>query len=131
MCGVLEQFSRAERNPRSDPRAECGEKRTIHTANADDRRTPRTAATPAGGEAAVLQELKTTKSRRTLALPQVCLEALRSHRTKQLAERLKAGGEWKDTSLIFTTVRKARRGADGWRWVASAERASRVAHPAR
>jgi integrase len=43
------------------------------------------------GKRLVLQELKTAKSRRTLPLPQVCLDALRAHRTKQLEERLKAG----------------------------------------
>jgi integrase len=57
----------------------------------------------------VLQELKTEKSRRTLALPQVCLDALRAHHRQQLAERLKAGGGWIDTGLVFTTY--ARRGA--------------------
>jgi integrase len=51
----------------------------------------------------VLQELKTAKSRRTLALPQVCLDALRVHRTRQLEERLKAGQAWEDTGLVFTT----------------------------
>jgi hypothetical protein len=34
----------------------------------------------------VLQEPKTEKSRRTLALPAVCLEALKAHRTRQLQE---------------------------------------------
>ena len=51
----------------------------------------------------VLQELKTAKSRRTLALPQVCVAALRVHRTRQLEERLKAGAGWVDTGLMFTT----------------------------
>jgi integrase len=60
------------------------------------------------GRRLVLQELKTEKSRRTLALPQVCLEALRTHRTRQLEERLKAGADWGDSGLLFTTY--ARRG---------------------
>ena len=55
------------------------------------------------GKRLVLQPLKTDKSRRTLALPNVCLDALRIHRTKQLQERLKAGAEWQDTGLVFTT----------------------------
>jgi integrase len=55
------------------------------------------------GKELLLQPLKTAKSRRTLALPGVCLEALRTHRTRQLAERLKAGADWQDTGLVFTT----------------------------
>jgi integrase len=60
------------------------------------------------GKRLVAQELKTEKSRRTLMLPAVCLDALRAHRTKQLEERLKAGEDWIDTGLVFTTF--ARRG---------------------
>jgi integrase len=55
------------------------------------------------GKQLVLQELKTEKSRRTLALPEPCLDRLRAHRTRQLAERLKAGAGWQDTGLVFTT----------------------------
>jgi integrase len=61
------------------------------------------------GKRLVLQELKTAKSRRTLALPQRCLDALRAHRTRQREERLKAGADWVETGLVFTTY--ARRGA--------------------
>lgn len=61
------------------------------------------------GKRLVLQELKTEKSRRTLSLPQVCVEALRIHRTRQLEERLKAGQAWEETGLVFTTY--AKRGA--------------------
>ncbi len=59
----------------------------------------------------VLQELKTEKSRRTLVLPEICLEPLRTHRTRQLEERLKAGANWVDTGLVFTTFtpRKGRK----------------------
>lgn len=60
------------------------------------------------GKRLVLQDLKTEKSRRTLALPQVCVDALRSHRVRQLEERLKAGPDWVETGLVFTTF--ARRG---------------------
>jgi integrase len=59
----------------------------------------------------VLQELKTTKSRRTLMLPNVCLEALKKHRKRQLEERLKAGAAWVDTDLVFATHQK--KGEDG------------------
>jgi integrase len=51
----------------------------------------------------VLQELKTEKSRRTLVLPEICREALRTHRKRQLEERLKAGADWVETGLVFTT----------------------------
>jgi len=51
----------------------------------------------------VLQDPKTEKSRRTLVLPAVCLEAVRSHRIRQLEERLKTGPRWHETGLLFTT----------------------------
>ena len=51
----------------------------------------------------MLQDPKTEKSRRTLILPAVCLEAVRQHRTRQLEERLKAGARWRETGLLFTT----------------------------
>ena len=53
-----------------------------------------------------LWPLKTAKSRRTLALPKTCLEALKKHRKQQLQQRLKAGANWVDTRLIFTTTQK-------------------------
>jgi len=62
------------------------------------------------GKRCVLQELKTEKSRRTLALPAVCLEALKTHRTRQLGERLKAGSRWIDSGLVFTTYRVCKEG---------------------
>ena len=60
------------------------------------------------GKTLVLQPLKTEKSRRTLALPLVCIEALKVHRTKQRQERLKAGDRWVETGLVFTTWRRAK-----------------------
>jgi integrase len=60
------------------------------------------------GKCLLLQELKTKKSRRTLALPRVCLNALKAHRKRQLKERLKAGADYVETGLVFTTY--ARRG---------------------
>jgi integrase len=56
------------------------------------------------GKQLVLQALKTEKSRRTLMLPQVLLDRVRSHRTRQLEERLKTGAAWVDTGLVFTTL---------------------------
>ena len=58
----------------------------------------------------VLQELKTEKSRRTLVLPEVFRKALRTHRTRQLEERLKAGPRWVDSGLVFSTYRTYRDG---------------------
>lgn len=62
------------------------------------------------GKRLVLQALKTEKSRRTLALPAVCLDALKAHRTRQRERRLKAGAQWTETGLVFTSFRR-RRGA--------------------
>jgi integrase len=48
-------------------------------------------------------DTKTRKSRRTLALPAGCIDALRKQRAQQAAERLAAGEAWQDTALVFTT----------------------------
>jgi integrase len=48
-------------------------------------------------------DTKTAKSRRTLELPQVCVDALNAHRPAQLAARSAAGERWRDTDLVFTT----------------------------
>jgi integrase len=58
------------------------------------------------GKRLVLEPLKTAKSRRTLVLPEICLRALRAHRTSQLEERMKAGADWHDTGLVFTIGRR-------------------------
>jgi integrase len=50
-----------------------------------------------------LVEPKTTRSRRTVAMSSVVAAALRQHRTRQLAERLAAGAEWRDSGLVFTS----------------------------
>ncbi len=50
-----------------------------------------------------LVEPKTARSRRTIALPQSAVAALRAHRTRQLQERLLAGPRWKATGLVFTS----------------------------
>jgi integrase len=49
-------------------------------------------------------DTKTESSRRTLALPQRCVEALRQHRKLQAAERLKAGELWQDHGLVFASM---------------------------
>jgi len=50
-----------------------------------------------------LVEPKTQRSRRTIALPERIITALAAHRTRQLAERLRAGAGWRDSGLVFTT----------------------------
>jgi integrase len=49
-------------------------------------------------------DTKTRKSRRTLALPSRCIEALRKQRAQQAAERLGAGERWSESGLVFTTA---------------------------
>lgn len=49
-------------------------------------------------------EPKSRKSRRTIPLPASVLETLRQHRTRQLAERIRAGGQWQGQwGLVFCT----------------------------
>jgi integrase len=45
---------------------------------------------------------KTSRSRRRVALTRAAVEALRRHRARQGAERLRAGTAWGDPELIFT-----------------------------
>jgi integrase len=46
-------------------------------------------------------EPKSAKSRRTIVLNGLAAEALRRHRTKQTAERLRNGPSWEDWDLVF------------------------------
>ena len=48
-------------------------------------------------------ETKTERSRRTLGLPQLAVEALNALRASQLHERALAGERWQDSGLVFTT----------------------------
>ena len=54
------------------------------------------------GGGLVFSEPKNT-SRRTIDLPQRALEALRSHRKKQLEEQLRAGSSWQNNGLVFAS----------------------------
>ena len=47
-------------------------------------------------------ETKTERSRRTLGLPAVAVQALRAWTGSQAGERLAAGEDWQDTGLVFT-----------------------------
>jgi integrase len=46
-------------------------------------------------------DTKTRRSRRVLKLPKKAVEALREHRKRQAAERLRAGEMWHDQDLVF------------------------------
>jgi integrase len=48
-------------------------------------------------------DTKTDKSRRTLALPEMAVTALRAHRTRQAGDRAAAGLTWSDRDLVFPT----------------------------
>lgn len=65
--------------------------------------TVRTALQRVNG-ALQLVEPKSASSRRTVVLPQVAVEALQAHRTRQLEERLLAGGRREECGLVFTTT---------------------------
>jgi integrase len=47
-------------------------------------------------------DTKTEKSRRTLGLPEMAVDALRAHKKRQAGERLAAGTEWGDQDLVFS-----------------------------
>jgi integrase len=49
-------------------------------------------------------DTKTPQSRRTLALPRKCVEALREHRVRQAQDRLSAGPLWRDHGLVFASA---------------------------
>lgn len=49
-------------------------------------------------------DTKTPKSRRTLALPQGCVRALREQRARQAEDRLAAGPLWRDHGLVFASA---------------------------
>ena len=49
-------------------------------------------------------DTKTAQSRRTLALPQTAVQALREHRKRQAEDRLAAGALWQDHGLVFASA---------------------------
>jgi integrase len=49
-------------------------------------------------------DTKTPESRRTLALPRKCAEALREHRVQQAQDRIMAGPLWQDHGLVFASA---------------------------
>jgi site-specific recombinase XerD len=48
-------------------------------------------------------DTKTRGSRRTLALPERCVEVLEEHRDRQRGARTEAGERWADRDLVFAT----------------------------
>lgn len=48
-------------------------------------------------------DTKTEKSRRTLGLPRMAVDALRAHKDRQIGEQLAAGAQWSDHDLVFAT----------------------------
>jgi len=48
-------------------------------------------------------DTKTRKSRRTLALPERCVDVLREHRLRQEQIRKQAGDKWHDNDLVFAS----------------------------
>lgn len=48
-------------------------------------------------------DTKTNKSRRTLKLPEIAVEALRRQKQRQAEERARAGEQWQENKLVFTT----------------------------
>ena len=48
-------------------------------------------------------DTKTNRSRRTLKLPQIGIEALRGKKQRQARERAEAGNLWQERGLVFTT----------------------------
>ncbi|MER7278852.1 site-specific integrase [Dactylosporangium sp. NPDC000244] len=63
-------------------------------------------------------DTKTKKSRRTLALPALCVYALRLHKQWQDGARGRAGDDWQETGLVFTSqVGTALDAANVRRWM--------------
>jgi integrase len=48
-------------------------------------------------------DTKTRRSRRTLALPQRCVDVLKAHREQQERGRERAGSAWMENGLVFST----------------------------
>lgn len=73
-----------------------------------------------GGQGLVYEEPKADRSRRTVALPEQLVEALRAHRAAQLEERIAAGSLWQDHDLVFAQAngRPIERKSDWRAWKA-------------
>jgi integrase len=56
------------------------------------------------GQGVVLGEPKTERGRRQIALPAPAVKVLRTHRRRQLSERLLQGADWHDLGYVFTST---------------------------
>jgi integrase len=65
---------------------------------------------PDGKRALVLADLKTDRSRRTMALPRDAAVVLRALKAQQAKDRLRYGADWTDSGLVFAA------GHGGPRW---------------
>ncbi len=54
------------------------------------------------GSTLQLVEPKTSRSRRTVSLPDMAIKALRAHKVRQAETRLAAGARWQDHALVFS-----------------------------
>ncbi len=70
---------------------------------APDGDPPASARAAAWRSARAHGDTKTEKSRRTLGLPEMAVDALRAHKDRQAGDRLAAGAEWSDKDLVFCT----------------------------
>jgi integrase len=68
-----------------------------------DARPPAPASAAVWRSVRAHEDTKTEKSRRTLGLPEMAVDALRAHKKRQAGERLAAGAEWSDQDLVFST----------------------------
>ena len=55
------------------------------------------------GEGLRLSEPKSTKARRELRIPQICLTSLIAHKSAQAKQRQWAGNKWREGEFAFTT----------------------------
>ncbi|NRD08860.1 tyrosine-type recombinase/integrase [Rathayibacter agropyri] len=55
------------------------------------------------GQGMVIGTPKTNRSRRTIPLPQIAIDALMARRRAQLVDQQLAGGRWNESDLVFTT----------------------------
>ncbi len=56
------------------------------------------------GDQLRLVEPKTRRSRRPLPIPMLAVHALERHRARQVVERAKAGPDWQESGLVFTST---------------------------
>ena len=69
-----------------------------------------------GGPSGADGDTKTEKSRRTLGLPQMAVDALLAHKERQIKERADAAGQWNDHDPVFATRTGGALDAANVRW---------------